>query len=320
MNGVTPHSATAHALNADGSQGKPLAVEQTDDGWRVPAGRTSRAGFIYQVDLNQVQGLEDRRAAPYLHPRGRRRASCRVRGLPAAGRREVDNITVTMHNPHGLQVLVPWPALVKKRPGPVRQRRRRFRPRQANVSPGQGFLPAPRRRHHRTIRSRQGRSRPPRCRDNLLFHPQDLADLNNSLLICGDLQVAIDPGPRVRHPAGHRSHLEFPPGRRPGPGPPHRPHRNGLLRVGAHRPDHRDPVGQPGHRRRKIRHLRRAHRQFGAGHDGPRHHLGRTRGPVRPASSPTKCSTAGWAKPSPSRIPTCCGSPKAPPPGTPPGC
>jgi predicted metalloprotease with PDZ domain len=186
-NGVNPHSATANELNPDGSQGKPLAVERTLDGWRVATRKANRAGFIYQVDLNHVRGLEDdvRRHISTPVTGGLRAAGFEIFLQPVG--LEVDDITVTLHNPHNLQVLVPWPALIKSSDramklstqGPAHQ---------ANISQGQGYLPtpdvAPR---SETDPDKASSTRPVPA--NLLFHPRNLADLNNALLVCGDLQM-----------------------------------------------------------------------------------------------------------------------------------
>ncbi|MEN8006082.1 MAG: M1 family aminopeptidase [Candidatus Krumholzibacteriota bacterium] len=188
MNGVNPHSATANVLNPDGSQGKSLAVKRTPDGWDVATKGAKRAGFIYQVDLNHVQGLDGNVRHHISTPvtGGLRVAGFEVFLQPVG--REVGDITVTLHNPENIQVLVPWPALVQNghlpsppspAPKPVQQ---------ANVSPGQGYLPA----EGVTPPEDQDPGQAPATRSvpsNLLFHPQDLEDLNNALLICGDIQV-----------------------------------------------------------------------------------------------------------------------------------
>ncbi len=188
MNGVHPHSATATELKDDGSQGKPLSVEQKEDGWRVGTRGKRRAGFIYQVDLNQIQGLEDdvRRHISTPVAGGVRMAGFEVFLQPVGI--EVDNITVTLHNPRGLQVLVPWPALVKKRDRDPVPRQRQVA-QEANISPGQGFLPAEGLLPPDQPDPGKAETKRP-VLANLLYHPKDLADLNNSLVICGDLQVA----------------------------------------------------------------------------------------------------------------------------------
>jgi len=187
MNGVNPHSATANELNPDGSQGNPLAVQRSIDGWEVATKGAKRAGFIYQVDLNHVQGLDGdvRRHISTPVAGGLRIAGFEAFLQPVG--LEVDDITVTLHNPEDLQVLVPWPALVqgshRALPAPAREPVQ-----QANISQGQGYVPAD------DVASTENRDpgQPPLTRpvpSNLLFHPQNLEDLNNALLICGDLQV-----------------------------------------------------------------------------------------------------------------------------------
>jgi hypothetical protein len=187
MNGVNPHSATAHQLNPDGSPGKPLAVERTVDGWSIATRGAQRAGFIYHVDLNYTRSLEEdvRRHISTPVSGGLRIAGFEVFLQPVGP--EVDDLTVTIHNPGNIDVLVPWPALVKSS-----DRQRLEGPasgtQQANISPGQGFVPAT----GLQPSSDQDPGRAPAqgtVTSNLLFHPQDLADLNNSLMICGNLQL-----------------------------------------------------------------------------------------------------------------------------------
>jgi hypothetical protein len=186
-NGVHPHSATAHELNPDGSKGKPLTVDRTREGWKVGTRGVKRAGFIYQVDFNQVQGqeIDVRRHISSPVAGGLRAAGFEIFLQPVGP--EVDDITVSIHNPNDLQVLVPWPALVKstarvsKKPSPP--------PAQlANISQGQGFLPASGVAPLNETDPDKAPSTPP-VPSNMMFHPQNLADLNNALLICGSLQV-----------------------------------------------------------------------------------------------------------------------------------
>ena len=186
-NGVSYHSATANELNPDGSQGKSLELEKVRDGWRVATRKAKRVGFIYLVDLNRANSLEgDVRRHISTPVKGGLRVAGFEAFLQPVGP-EVDDITVTIHNPDNLKVLVPWPALVKSSdlamrnqpPVPIHQ---------ANISQGQGYLPTP------DVAPRNGTDpgKAPTTRPvpaNLLFHPQSLADLNNALLVCGDLQV-----------------------------------------------------------------------------------------------------------------------------------
>ena len=184
MNGVTPHSATAHRLAPDGTIGKPLSVERTLDGWSVATRGVDRAGFIYQVDLNYTRGLEEdvRRHISTPVNGGFRIAGFEVFLQPVGP--EVDDLTVTIHNPEKIDVLVPWPALVKNSD----RKDAAGAASQANVSPGQGFVPG------QVVQPDPARDpgRAPATgsvTSNLLYHPRDLADLNNSLVICGDLQL-----------------------------------------------------------------------------------------------------------------------------------
>ncbi len=188
MNGVHPHSATAHELNPDGSLGKPLDVKRTPDGWRMSTDGANRAGFIYQVDLNKVQNLDAdvRRHISTPVAGGLRMAGFEVFLQPIG--LEVNDITVTVYNPGNLKVLAPWPALIKggdlnrkaiTAPGPTQQ---------ANVSQGQGYLPAEGVVPLNATDPDKAPSTHP-VPDNLLYHPKNLADLNNALMICGDLNV-----------------------------------------------------------------------------------------------------------------------------------
>ncbi len=186
-NGVHPHSATAHELKPDGSKGKPLTVDRTREGWRVGTRGVSRVGFIYQVDFNQIQGqdLDVRRHISSPVAGGLRAAGFEIFLQPVGP--EIDGITVTIHNPDDLQVLVPWPALVRstsrvaknQSPPPAQL---------ANISQGQGFLPAAGVAPMNDTDPDKAPSTPP-VPSNLMFHPLNLADLNNALLICGNLQV-----------------------------------------------------------------------------------------------------------------------------------
>jgi len=187
MNGVNPHSATANELHPDGSRAKPLAVERTPDGWRVATRGAKRAGFIYQVDLNQVQGLDNDVRHHISTPisGGLRMAGFEVFLQPVGI--EVDDITVIFHNPDNLQVLVPWPALVRSRDRAMKIPAQ-DPTRQANIGQGQGYLAT------EDVPPRSdtdpGKALPTQpVPANLMFHPQDLADLNNSLLICGNIQI-----------------------------------------------------------------------------------------------------------------------------------
>jgi predicted metalloprotease with PDZ domain len=187
MNGVNPHSATANSLNPDGSKAKPLSVKRTPDGWQVGTRGVKRAGFIYQVDLNHIQGLEEdvRRHISTPVAGGLRMAGFEVFLQPVGP--EVDDITVTVHNPQGLQVLVPWPALVKNDDLTMVDLPTN-RTQQANLSPGQGYLPTEGVPPRNSSDPGKAAVRHP-VPSNLLFHPQNLADLNNSLMICGDIQI-----------------------------------------------------------------------------------------------------------------------------------
>ena len=188
MNGVHPHSATAHELNPDGSLGKPLDVKRTPDGWRMSTGGANRAGFIYQVDLNKVQNLDAdvRRHISTPVAGGLRMAGFEVFLQPIG--LEVNDITVTVYNPGNLKVLAPWPALIKSGDLDRKAITARGPTQQANVSQGQGYLPAEGVPPLNATDPDKAPSTHP-VPDNLLYHPKNLADLNNALMICGDLNV-----------------------------------------------------------------------------------------------------------------------------------
>jgi len=186
-NGVNPHGATAHELNPDGSPGAPLAVERTRDGWEVATRGIKRAGFIYQVDLTFIQGLEEdvRRHISSPVAGGLRAAGFEIFLQPVGT--EVDELAVAIHNPKQLEVIVPWPALMRNSDRTLAAPPPELAS-QANISPGQGFEPGldipP------VTTADPGKAAPSEpVPSNVLYHPRDLADLNNSLLICGDLQV-----------------------------------------------------------------------------------------------------------------------------------
>jgi len=183
QNGVYAHTPTASALDDQGLPLKPLAIEKTLNGWKVSTGGTKRAGFIYHVGLNRVKGqeLDVRRHISSPIRGGVRMAGFEIFvqpvGLP------VDDITVAMHNPDDLPLLVPWPALVTGS-DLMAERSRKLAARRAHLGQGQGFVPegetGPREVTDRSPHTTQ-------VPDNVFYSPRDLADLNNSLLICGDL-------------------------------------------------------------------------------------------------------------------------------------
>ena len=198
--GVRARDPQAHELGPDGSQLRPLAVTPTADGWRLDTGGCRRAGLVYSVDL---------RATPSSDQDVRRHLSTPVAGgIRAAGFEifleplgvTVEGLTVAVRNPARLPLLVPWPALVRAgaaaAPAPAGE---------ASLGYGQGFRPAadapvP------DVLDAPGSAAP--VPTNVMYHPRDLADLNNALLVCGDLRVlAAQAGPCVIQLATDRDWL-----------------------------------------------------------------------------------------------------------------
>lgn len=187
-NGVTAHDPSGRQLRADGSVGKPLAIKETADGWRLATQNVSRAGFIYRVDLARVGGDEQdvRRHISTPINGGLRAAGFEIFLEPVG--MEVHEITVSIHNPHKMPLLVPWPELVKGKDLAVERRRHLARKAgNASLGMGQGFAPAP------GIAEPTPISNPMESAgtvpSNLLYHPRDMADLNNSLIICGNIRI-----------------------------------------------------------------------------------------------------------------------------------
>ncbi len=187
-NGVRPHDPNGRVLSENGTMGRPLAIEETDYGWRLATQSVPRAGFIYRVDLDRVNGSEEdiRRHISTPVAGGLRAAGFEIFLEPVG--MEVREITVSIHNPKQLPVLVPWPALVKGRDlAAERRRRSASSSTEASLGMGQGFkptagLPSP----TQTTNPLEVAASVP---SNLLYHPRDMADLNNSLIICGDIRT-----------------------------------------------------------------------------------------------------------------------------------
>ncbi|TFG88621.1 MAG: hypothetical protein E4H17_02075, partial [Gemmatimonadales bacterium] len=192
--GVAISSLTAFELLDDGSLGKPLATTVGDNGWRVTTENAGRVGVVYDIDLSRPEsGQEDIRqyiSTPVAG--GLRAAGFEIFLLPAAV--PVDDITVIIHNPRDLPVLVPWPALVwgGDRPDPAPQELsaapdRAVQP--AHLGLGQGYHPAVGPELPPVTRPASGDGIVEPVPANLFFHPRDLADLNNALIICGDIRT-----------------------------------------------------------------------------------------------------------------------------------
>lgn len=186
--GVRASDPQAHELAPDGRQLRPLRVSTTPDGWRLATAGSRRTGFIYSLDLSATPGNEQdvRRHISTPVAGGVRAAGFEIflepLGVP------VTDLTVLVHNPAELPLLVPWPALVRS-DGP--------RPRaavgsepggvgDASLGFGQGYKPAPDAPRPVPVAPFAAVAPVPA---NLMYHPRDLADLNNALLVCGDIRT-----------------------------------------------------------------------------------------------------------------------------------
>lgn len=187
--GVHARDPKAHALGPDGRQLRPLKVIETADGWSLRAGGSRRTGIVYSLDL---------RAAPSSEQDVRRHITTPVAGgLRAAGFEifleplgvPVEDLTVVVRNPDDMPVLVPWPAVVR---GDLQQAREDAdadeaqRIADASLGYGQGFQPAATAGTPAEL-GRSAAAAPVPA--NLFYHPRDLADLNNALLVCGDIRT-----------------------------------------------------------------------------------------------------------------------------------
>jgi hypothetical protein len=180
--GISVGTPLANALTPDGRSLRRLDVEPGADGWSVHTGGAERAGLFYQVDLNGVDGREEdiRRHISKPVAGGVRAAGFEIFLEPLDV--PVEGITVMMHNPSEMPVLVPWPALVRSADAGGRPERLA----DASLGFGQGFRPAADAPEPKP-RAGQGGSAPVPA--NLLYHPKNLADLNNALLVCGDIRT-----------------------------------------------------------------------------------------------------------------------------------
>ncbi len=179
---------SAHGIKDNGQMGKPLAVDMTAQGWTLDTRGMDRIGFIYQVDLAQTRSSEAdvRKHISTSINGGVRFAGFEVFLEPANA--PVGDITVTVYNPSNMPILVPWPALVRNdlaQPetpsGPVAT---------AHLGFGQGYKPGsnlnPQSNNSESAENPRMQAAPvPR---NLFYHPHDLADLNNALVVCGNLR------------------------------------------------------------------------------------------------------------------------------------
>lgn len=195
-NGVSISAPIAHAVNEDGSKSRHLIIDPTPDGWRIQTDGARRIGFIYRAELMGSNALEtDIRRHISTPVKGGVRAAGFEIFLEPVGV-EVEDLTVTVHNPLQLPILVPWPALVRngaeavttepknEAAGPVQD---------AHLGFGEGYQPALGEGQKSRPRDPQDQSKPASpVPANLFYHPLDLADLNNSLIICGNIRTLSD--------------------------------------------------------------------------------------------------------------------------------
>ncbi len=176
---VRARDPQAHELGADGRQQRSLNVTTTADGWRLETGGCRRAGLVYSVDLRALPGSEQdvRRHLSTPVAGGVRAAGFEIFLEPLGV--DVHGLTVAVRNPAQLPLLVPWPALVRASgpPAPAGE---------ASLGYGQGFRPAAGTPVPAALDAPASAAPVPA---NVMYHPRDLADLNNSLLVCGDLRV-----------------------------------------------------------------------------------------------------------------------------------
>jgi Peptidase family M1 domain len=194
--GNTPRDLTllrpsAHSLKDNGSMGQPLTVDHSPSGWQLGTRGLQRMGFIYRVDLSKTPARETdiRKHISTPVSGGVRFAGFEVFLEPTNA--DVKDITVTIRNPKNLPLLVPWPALIRNNKnesdepvGPLSD---------AHLGFGQGYQPGaaidtPESGTTKTNTAANQRKAAP-VPSNLFFHPHDLADLNNALLVCGDIRT-----------------------------------------------------------------------------------------------------------------------------------
>jgi hypothetical protein len=192
-NGVTALAPTAQKLHEDGSPERFLPVDETTDGWRVHTKGASRLGFIYRIDMAHSSGLDQdiRNFISTPVSGGIRAAGYEIFLEPTNV--PVESITVTMHNPLDLQVLVPWPALVRKQDEKTAGKLSIIA-QNAHLGYSQGFttVASDDRAQPDNHNDSQSENQASPVPSNLFFHPEDLADLNNALLICGDIRISSE--------------------------------------------------------------------------------------------------------------------------------
>ncbi|MCP4572960.1 MAG: hypothetical protein GY838_11455 [bacterium] len=182
--GVDANTPTAQAVDGQGRRGRSLAVARTDDGWRVSTDGVDQVAFGYRVDLSPPDHLEHdiRRFISNPVNGGVRVAGFEIFLVPLG--RPVGDITVSLRNPDDLPVLTPWPPLVRE---PARTPAIPDSAGLAHLGDGRSYLPV----EARGRRATAPRPTPPESPEaSRVFHPRDLADLNNALLVCGNLRTA----------------------------------------------------------------------------------------------------------------------------------
>jgi len=183
--GVRAGDPVAHELSPDGRQLRPLRVQVSPDGWCLETRGSRRAGLVYSLDLRRTPGREQdvRRHISTPVAGGVRAAGFEIflepLGVPVAG------LVLLVHNPARLPLLVPWPALVREG-GPVATAGRVADPGRASLGFGQGFRPAA---GLPVPAAGEVPAAVAPVPANLVYRPRDLADLNNALLVCGDIRT-----------------------------------------------------------------------------------------------------------------------------------
>lgn len=183
--GVRARDPLAHELGADGRQLRPLEVQASPEAWRLGTGGARRVGVVYSLELRATPGNEQdvRRHISTPVTGGVRAAGFEIflepLGVPVA------DLSVMVHNPAQLPLLVPWPALVREG-GPRSPAGGDRAAGTASLGHGQGFRPAP------GVPASAPGEAPAALAPvpaNLVYRPRDLADLNNALLVCGDIRT-----------------------------------------------------------------------------------------------------------------------------------
>ncbi len=173
----------ARALTEAGESAGELAVVRRNDGWRLATEGARRIGISYQVSLQAASGLETDIRKHITAPvnGGVRAAGYQIFLQPR--NMDTSSLALAIFNPLDLTFMAPWPALVPGAPTNLAAVS------DADLAPGMGYLPAPGGPAAGAPSSHAPTAVP--VPTNLLFHPRDLQDMNNSLLVCGDLATAV---------------------------------------------------------------------------------------------------------------------------------